>query len=414
MDIKKIDPELYKLIKREENRQKNTLNLIASENYASQTTLEVQGSIFSNKLAEGYINKRYCAGCEVIDELETLAIERLKNLFKVDHANVQTPTATQANIAVYYALLNPKDTVLAPKLSHGGHFSHGSLKHISAKMYNFSHYGVSRETEQFNFDEIEKIAKKVRPKLIIAGMSAYPRMFSYEEFRRIADDVGAYLLADIAHIAGLIIAELHPSPVPFADVITTSTHKTFGGPRGGGLIMCKQKFAEVIDAAVFPGTQGAPLMNFVASRALLFKNAINQAFRQKQRQIVHNAKELADSLQANGLRLVSGGTDTHLLLVDLKPQKITGKQAEEYLYSVGIASNSNAIPFENKNSKSPSGLRLGTVPLTCRGMKEREMTKIGEMISHILCNPKSKTIANKIKKEVETLTRKFRNLQVME
>jgi glycine hydroxymethyltransferase len=410
MDNEQVDSELYHLIEKEEKRQKKSLNLIASENYASPATLMAQASVFANKLAEGYVGNRYCAGCEVIDELENLAINRLKTLFKVDHANVQCPTATQANLAVYFALLNPGDVVLAPKLSHGGHFSHGSSRHISGRIFKFFHYGVARETERLDFDEIKQLAREQKPKLIIAGMSAYPRKFYYDEYRKIADEAGAFLLADIAHIVGLIIADIHPSPVPYADVITTSTHKTFGGPRGGGLIMCKKALAKKVDEAVFPGTQGAPIMNIIASRASLFKHAMTSVFRQKQNQTIENAKALADSLKSNGLRLVTGGTDTHLILLDLRPQNITGNQAENLLYSVGIVTNKNRIPFDEKPTTETSGLRLGSVPLTNRGMKQREMKKIGEMISRMLLNSNGQSVAAQVKKEVSTITEKFPQL----
>jgi len=412
MDIEQIDSELYHLMEKEEQRQKSTLNLIASENYASRATLLAQASGFANKLAEGYVGNRYCAGCEVIDELENLAINRLKTLFKVDHANVQCPTATQANLAVYFALLNPGDVIIAPKLSHGGHFSHGSPRHISGKMFRFYHYGVARETERLDFAEIRELARQKKPKLIIAGMSAYPRMFPYDEYRAIADEAGAFLLADIAHIVGLIIADLHPSPVPYADVITSSTHKTFGGPRGGGLIMCTKALAGKIDDAVFPGTQGAPIMNFIASRAVLFKQAMTTAFRQKQQQTVENAKALADSLKSNGLRLVTGGTDTHLILVDLRRQNITGSQAEALLYAVGIVTNKNRIPFDEKPATETSGLRLGSVSLTNRGMRQPEMIKIGKMVSTILCRPNDRAVAAEVKKEVSALTAEFPNLSM--
>lgn len=407
MSLHHVDPEIFKLIKEEEERQTNTLNLIASENYASQATLEAQASIMADKLGEGYIGKRECAGCEVIDKIEKLAIDRAKAIFKAEHVNVQCPTATQANLAVYTALLKPGDIVLAPILSHGGHFSHGSPRHISGKIYRFFRYGVSRETEQIDFEAVERVALEKKPKLIIAGMSAYPRMIDFSEFRKVADKVGAFLLADIAHIVGLIIAGLHPDPIPYADVVTSSTHKTFRGPRGGGIILCKQELAKAIDDAVFPGTQGAPLMNVIASRAVLFKEAMSPKFRQYQKQIVENAKALAAVLSSNGIRLVSGGTDTHLLLIDLRAQGLNGMQAENLCYSVGIVTNRNTIPFEESPTKITSGLRLGTAALTTRGMKRTEMEEIGTLISTVLLNPKKESILGDVRKRVLSISRKF-------
>lgn len=407
MSLKNVDPEIFRLIKEEEKRQKNTINLIASETYASQATLEAQASIVANKLAEGYIGSRECAGCEVIDKIEKLAIDRAKALFKVDHANVQCPTATQANIAVYSALLKLGDTVLSAQLTHGGHFTHGSPRHISGRIYRFFHYGVSRETEQIDFEAVEKIALEKRPKLIIAGMSGYPRMINFSEFRRIADKVGALLMADIAHIVGLIIAGLHPDPVPYADVITSSTHKTFRGPRGGGIILCKQEFAKAIDEAVYPGTQSAPIMNVIASRAVLFKEAMSPKFKEFQKQIVENAKALAAVLASNGIRLVSGGTDNHLILIDLRPLGLDGKEAESLLYSLGIVTNKQLIPFDEKPKNITGGLRLGPAPLTVRGMKRAEMEEIGILLSKILLNPREQSILRDVKKKVLSISRKF-------
>jgi len=407
MPLNHFDPKIHKLIKQEEDRQKCTLNLIVSENYASQATLEVQASIAANKLAEGYINNRECAGCEVIDKIERLAIERAKLIFGVDHVNVQCPTATQANIAVFAALLKPGDSVLAAKLSHGGHFSHGSPRHVSGKTYKFIHYGVSRQTEQIDYDEIEKIAFKERPKLIIAGMSAYSRIIDFYNFRKVANKVGAFLMADIAHIVGLVIAGLHPNPVPYADVITSSTHKTFRGPRGGGIILCKKKFAKAIDEAVFPGTQGAPLMNIIASRAVLFKEAMSPKFKLYQKQVVENAKVLADVIASNGIRIVSGGTDTHLMLIDLSQQGITGIEAEKLLYSVGISTNKNLIPFDNKLVHITSGVRLGTPALTTRGMKEEEMEKIGMLVCKTILFRSKQALLKDIRKKVSVIAGKY-------
>jgi len=407
MSLKVSDPEIYSLIKEEEKRQKSTLNLIASENYASQATLEAQASITADKLGEGYVGNRECAGCEVIDKIEELAIRRAKAIFKAEHVNVQCPTATQANIAVYAGLLKPGDTVLSPKLSHGGHFSHGSPRHLSGKTYRFFHYEVSRQTEQIDFGEVERMALEKRPKLIIAGMSAYPRSIDFSHFRRVANKVGAFLLADIAHIVGLIIAGLHPDPIPYADVVTSSTHKTFRGPRGGGIILCKKEFAKVVDEAVFPGTQGAPLMNLIASRAVLFKEAMSPKFKEYQEQVVDNAKVLSAVLTSNGIRIVSGGTDTHMILIDLRPQGLEGSEAEKLLYSVGITTNKNLIPFDDKPPNVTSGLRLGTSALTTRGMKRGEMEEIGMLASNVLLNPSRQSILRDVKKMVLSISKRF-------
>jgi len=407
ISLRQVDPAVDRLIKEEERRQKNTLSLIASENYASETSLEVQASIMANKLAEGYIGSRECAGCEVIDKVERLAIDRAKVLFRAEHVNVQCPTATQANMAVYTALLKPGDRVLAPRIGHGGHFSHGSTRHISGRVYTFFHYGVSRETEQIDFEEVERIATEKKPKLIVAGMSAYPRKIDFSQFRKVANKVGALLMADIAHIVGLIIARLHPDPTPYADAVTSSTHKTFRGPRGGGIILCKKKFARAIDEAVFPGTQGAPLMNLIASRAVLFKEAMSPKFRRYQGQVVENAKTLADVIASNGIRLVSGGTDTHLMLIDLSGRDLNGKEAEKLLYSVGIATNRNLIPYDSKPSHITSGVRLGTAALTTRGMKKLEMEEIGNLISEVLRFPSKRSIHRDVAEKVSSIAREF-------
>ncbi|MBW2306578.1 MAG: serine hydroxymethyltransferase [Deltaproteobacteria bacterium] len=407
MSLKLFDQEVFQLIREEEKRQKNTLDLIASENYASQATIEAQASILANKLAEGYIGKRLCAGCEVIDKIEKLAIERAKALFGAEHVNIQCLSATQANIAVYSALLDHGDAVLAPKLSHGGHFSHGSPRHISGKSYRFFHYGVSTQNEQIDIEEVEKIALEKRPKLIIAGMSAYPRKIEFSQFRKVTDKVGALLLADIAHVVGLIIANLHPHPVPHADVVTSSTHKTFRGPRGCGIIMCRKEFGAAIDEAVFPGNQGAPVMNIIASRAILLKEAMSPDFTRYQMQVLENARVLAEGLASHGIRLVSGGTDTHLILIDLRQLGLNGNEVESLLYSVGIATNKNLIPFDEKPPHITSGVRLGTAALTTRGMKRPEMEKIGTLIARVLLNPANESELLKVQKESLSLARKF-------
>ncbi|MBW2148978.1 MAG: serine hydroxymethyltransferase [Deltaproteobacteria bacterium] len=407
MSLKLFDQEVFQLIREEEKRQKNTLDLIASENYASQATIEAQASILANKLAEGYIGKRLCAGCEVIDKIEKLAIERAKALFGAEHVNIQCLSATQANVAVYSALLDHGDAVLAPKLSHGGHFSHGSPRHISGKSYRFFHYGVSTQNEQIDIEEVEKIALEKRPKLIIAGMSAYPRKIEFSQFRKVTDKVGALLLADIAHVVGLIIANLHPHPVPHADVVTSSTHKTFRGPRGCGIIMCRKEFGAAIDEAVFPGNQGAPVMNIIASRAILLKEAMSPDFTRYQMQVLENARVLAEGLASHGIRLVSGGTDTHLILIDLRQLGLNGNEVESLLYSVGIATNKNLIPFDEKPPHITSGVRLGTAALTTRGMKRPEMEKIGTLIARVLLNPANESELLKVQKESLSLARKF-------
>lgn len=407
MSLRFLDPEVFSLIKQEAKRQVSTLSLIASENYANPATLKAQASVLSNKLGEGFVGKRECAGCEIIDKIEKLAIDRIKNLFKAEHANVQAPTATQANLAAYSALLQPGDIVLAPKLSHGGHFSHGSQRHISGKIYRFFHYGVSRGTEQIDIDEVEKMALESRPKLIIAGMSAYPRKIEFSQFRNIADKVGSYLLADIAHIAGLVIAGLHPDPIPYADVVTSSTHKTLRGPRGGGIILCRKEYAEAVDQAVFPGTQGAPLMNVIASRAVLFKEAMSPKFKEYQNQVVINARVLAEALASNGIRLITGGTDTHMILVDLRGHELDGREAEDILYSVGIATNKNLIPFDKKPPWRASGLRLGTAAVSTRGMKEQEMREIGRLMSEALSNAKRKGVLQRVGKQARSMAEKF-------
>lgn len=405
--LTKFDPEIAGAIQRENQRELSTLNLIASENFASPAVLEAQNSIFYSKLAEGYPGNRFCAGCEQVDIIERLARERAKKLFGADHVNVQCPTATQANLAVYYALLESGDCVLSMGLADGGHFSHGSLMHISSKYYRFIHYGVKAESERIDYEKLEEMAKRYKPKMIIAGGSAYPRQIDFSEFHRISKSVEALLLADIAHLSGFIVTGLHPNPVPFADVVTTSTHKTFRGPRGGGLILCKKRFADQIDKAVFPGTQGAPLINIIAARAVLFKEAMSARFKDYQKQTLLNAKILAEELSKGKIRLVSGGTDTHLILIDLRGLDIKGNEAEETLYSVGIVVNKNLIPFDPEKSDVTSGIRIGTSALTTRGLKEKEMREIAKFIFAVFDNRKDKTNRMEIKKGVEALATRF-------
>jgi glycine hydroxymethyltransferase len=382
-ELARTDPEVYRAIQGELERQRFSLELIASENFCSRAVLEAQGSVLTNKYAEGYPRKRYYGGCQWVDVVEELARERLKKLFGAEHANVQPHSGTQANMAVYFAVLQPGDTILSMSLAHGGHLSHGYPASVSGKLYKIISYGVSRETEQIDYDEVRSLALEHRPKLIVCGASAYPRIIDFARFREIADEVGSFLLADIAHIAGLIAGGVHPSPIPWADFVTTTTHKTLRGPRGGA-ILCRKEFAELIDKAVFPGSQGGPLMHVIAAKAVAFGEAMRPEFAEYQRRIVENARALARALAAEGFRIVSGGTDTHLLLVDLRPQGLTGVEAERLLEEVGITVNKNAIPFDPQKPTVTSGIRLGTPAVTTRGMGPTEMAEIAKIIAHVL------------------------------
>jgi len=377
--ISKIDPEVAYAIEDEVNRQRNKIELIASENFVSEAVLEALGTPLTNKYAEGYPGKRYYGGCEYVDVVEQLAIDRAKQLFGADHANVQPHSGAQANMAVFFAVLNPGDKVLGMNLSHGGHLSHGMAKNISGKYYDVVSYGVRKEDGRIDYDEVRKIAKETSPKLIIAGASAYSRIIDFEAFSEIAKEVGAYLMVDMAHIAGLVAAGLHPSPVPYADFVTTTTHKTLRGPRGG-MILCKAEYAKMIDSAVFPGIQGGPLMHVIAAKAVSFKEALTDEFKEYQKQVVKNAKALADALVNKGFDLVSGGTDNHLMLVDLTNIGVTGKDAQNMLDEVCITVNKNGIPFDTKSPFVTSGIRIGTPAVTSRGMKEKEMETIAELI----------------------------------
>jgi len=401
-----VDPEVASAIRNEAKRQAGKLEMIASENFVSEAVLEAQGSVMTNKYAEGYPGKRYYGGCEYMDVVENLAIERCKKLFGCDHVNVQPHSGTQANMGVYFAVLQPGDTILGMNLSHGGHLSHGSPANFSGRFYNVVFYGVDRVTEMIDFNEVEELAKKHRPKLIVVGASAYPRTIEFARFREIADMVGAKILADIAHIAGLVATGLHPSPVPICEFVTSTTHKTLRGPRGG-LIMCQSEFAQLINSRVFPGMQGGPLMHVIAAKAVAFKEALTDEFKLYQEQIVKNAKKLAAVLMEEGFRLVSGGTDNHMMLLDLTPQGITGKEAQEALDKAGITVNKNGIPFDTKGPTITSGIRIGTPALTTRGMKEEEMEIIGRLISTILKNPGSETVVEKVRKEVVALCERF-------
>lgn len=404
--LKKVDPEIFEAIYNELLRQRNGLELIASENFTSDAVMEAMGNVMTNKYAEGYPGARYYGGCEFVDVAERLAIERAKILFNAEHVNVQPHSGVQANMGVYFAVLQPGDTILSMQLSHGGHLSHGHKVSFSGKLYNVVHYTVHPETERIDFDLVRNLAMEHKPKLILAGYSAYPRIIEWEKFREIADEVGAYFMADIAHIAGLVVAGLHPSPIPYAQFVTTTTHKTLRGPRGG-MIMCKAEFAKDIDKAVFPGAQGGPLMHVIAAKAVAFKEAMSEDFKKYQEQIVMNAKTLAETLVSEGLRLVTGGTDNHLMLVDLRPFKITGNIAEKALERAGITVNKNTIPFDPEKPTVTSGIRIGTPAITTRGMKEQEMKKIGKLISRVLRNPEDERVIEEVRKEVEELCNAF-------
>lgn len=404
--VREVDPEIAKSLDQELERERSHLELIASENFASRAVLETAGTVMTNKYAEGYPGKRYYGGCQFVDVAESLAIERVKKLFGAEHANVQPHSGAQANIAVYVAFIKPGDTVLGLNLSHGGHLTHGSPVNISGMYFHFVPYGVTKDTELIDFDQVRDLCRKHKPKLIVTGATAYPRVIDFKKFREIADEVGAYLMADIAHIAGLIVAGLHPSPIPHSHVVTSTTHKTLRGPRSG-FILTKTEFAKQVDKAVFPGTQGGPLMHIIAAKAVAFKEAGTAEFKKYQEQIVKNAKSLAEGLKDAGLRLVSGGTDNHLMLVDLKALKLTGKVAEKVLDEVGITVNKNTIPYDTESPFVTSGIRIGTPAVTTRGMKETEMKLIAELISKILKNLNNESVKSKIRSQVEELCRRF-------
>lgn len=381
--LAQADPEIAQAIEREIERQNHKIVLIASENYVSKAVMEAQGSVLTNKYAEGYPGKRYYGGCENVDYIETIAIERAKELFGADHANVQPHAGSQANMAAYFAFMNPGDRYLSMELAQGGHLTHGSHVNFSGKLYNPCYYGVDPETEVFDYDAIEKLAVECQPKLIVTGATVYPRFIDFERFRKIADKVGAILMADIAHIAGLVAVGEHPSPVPYCDVVTFTMHKTLRGPRSG-MILCKAEHAKAIDKAVFPGMQGGPLEHVIAAKAVCLKEAMEPSFKDYQKQIRKNAVALANKLAEGGLRLVSGGTDNHLMLVDLSPLGVTGKAAQEALDVLGIVLNKNMIPYDKQKPMITSGVRIGTPSVTTRGMKETEMVKIADMIVRVL------------------------------
>lgn len=402
--IKNADAEVYEAMKLELDRQRNNIELIASENFVSPAVMAAVGSHLTNKYAEGLPGKRYYGGCQYVDIVENLAIERCKQLFGCDHANVQPHSGAQANTAVYFALLNPGDTILGMNLSHGGHLTHGSPVNISGKYFHIVPYGVSREDERIDYDALEQIAVENKPKMIVAGASAYPRIIDFPRLREIADKVGAYLMVDIAHIAGLVAAGLHPSPVPYADIVTTTTHKTLRGPRGG-VIMCKEQFAKAIDKAVFPGMQGGPLMHVIAGKAVAFKEALSPAFREYQKQVVENAAAMADEFTRCGVRLVSGGTDNHLMLVDLRDKGMTGKELEKMLDEVNITVNKNTIPFEETSPFITSGIRIGTPSITSRGFKEEDARQIARLISKIIAEKEN--AFDFVRAEVRKLCEKY-------
>jgi glycine hydroxymethyltransferase len=404
--LEKIDPSVAQAILHETERQEYTLELIASENFVSEAVLEAQGSVMTNKYAEGYPGKRYYGGCHNVDIVENLAIERAKELFGADHVNVQPHSGSQANMAVYFSMLKPGDTILGMNLSHGGHLTHGSPVNFSGRFFNVISYGVSREAQTIDYDEVERLALEHKPKMIVVGASAYPRIIDFASFRTIADKVGAVVMVDMAHIAGLVATGLHPSPVPHAEFVTTTTHKTLRGPRGG-MILCREEFAKILNSNIFPGIQGGPLMHVIAAKAVAFKEALTPEFKTYQEQIVKNARALADELMRRGFRLVSGGTDTHLMLVDLSDSELTGKLAEEALDKAGITVNKNTVPFETRSPFVTSGVRIGTPAATTHGLKEREMLEVAGFIADVLGNVNNDAKLLEIKEKVSILMKRF-------
>lgn len=404
--IKANDPEVFEAIEKELGRQRNKIELIASENFVSTAVLEAAGSVLTNKYAEGYPGHRYYGGCEYVDIVEDLARDRALKLFGGDHVNVQPHSGAQANMAVYETLLKPGDTVLGMKLAHGGHLTHGSPVNFSGQLYNFVDYGVTKDTQTIDYDEVAKQAQEHKPKLIVAGASAYPRIIDFKKFREIADSVGAYLMVDMAHIAGLVAAGLHPSPVPYADFVTTTTHKTLRGPRGG-MIICKEEFAKKLDKAIFPGIQGGPLMHIIAAKAVALGEALKPEFKEYAAQIIANAKAFASTLQEQGVDLVSGGTDNHLVLADVRNLGITGKKAEAVLDTIGITTNKNAIPFDPEKPFVTSGVRMGTPAVTTRGFKEADMSEVASIIAYTLKDPDNDKTLEQASKRVRELTAKY-------
>lgn len=405
-ELNRIDPEVANHLEMELNRQRGNIELIASENFVSKAVLEALGSIATNKYAEGYPGKRYYGGCEVLDVVEQMAIDRAKELFQAEYANVQPHSGAQANLSAYFAVLDPGDTIMGMNLAHGGHLTHGHPLSISGRYYKVVPYGVSQETETIDYDEMEKIANESKPKLIVAGASAYPRIIDFERIAKIAKSVGALFMVDMAHIAGLVATGLHPSPIPHADIITSTTHKTLRGPRGG-LIVSKKEMQKDLAKAVFPGIQGGPLMHVIASKAVCFKEALQPEFKAYQQQVLKNAQVLAKTIQATGLRIVSGGTDNHLMLVDLRSKNVTGAEVENLMESIGITINKNSIPFDPAPPLKPSGIRLGTPAMTSRGMKEAEMEQIGNIIGRVITHKDDEKIVADAKIEVRGITKRF-------
>ncbi|NLJ24875.1 MAG: serine hydroxymethyltransferase [Firmicutes bacterium] len=404
--VSRVDPEIAEALHKELRRQQDSIELIASENFVSRAVLEAAGSVLTNKYAEGYPGRRYYGGCQYVDIAEELAIERAKTLFGAEHANVQPHAGAQANMAVYYSILSPGDTVLGMSLAHGGHLTHGSPVNFSGKLFNFVHYGVDRETERIDYDDLARLAKEHRPRLVVAGASAYPRVIDFERIRAICDSVGAYFMVDMAHIAGLVAAGLHPSPVPYADFVTTTTHKTLRGPRGG-MILCKKEFGKALDKTIFPGTQGGPLMHIIAAKAVALKEAATPEFMEYQQHVVENASALAKALTERGLRLISGGTDNHLMLVDVRGLGLTGKVAEEALDAVGITVNKNTIPFDPESPFITSGIRLGSPAVTTRGMGKAEMEEIADIIYQVLSNSTVDKVLDEARQRRQTLCERF-------
>ncbi len=406
-NLKIVDPEIQKAIDQELSRQREKLEMIASENIVSKAVMQAQGSVLTNKYAEGYPGKRYYGGCEYVDVVEQLAIDRAKKLFGAEYANVQPHSGAQANTAVYFALLQPGDTILGMNLTDGGHLTHGSPVNISGKYFKIIPYGVDKETERIDYDELERLAKEHQPKLIVGGASAYSRVIDFERMAQIAKSVGAYFMVDMAHIAGLVAAGLHPSPVPYADVVTTTTHKTLRGPRGG-LILCRDaEFGKQFNKAIFPGIQGGPLMHVIAAKAVAFKEALSDEFKVYQQQVLDNAKALADELVKKGFRIVSGGTDNHLMLVDLRSKNITGKEAQFLLDEIGITANRNTIPFEPLSPFVTSGIRLGTPALTTRGLKEEDIREVADIIADVIENREDSAVIETTKAKVQAICKKF-------
>lgn len=404
--LKHFDYEVYRALYGEIKKQRETINLIPSENVVSKNVLKAVGSVFTNKYAEGYPGKRYYGGCKFVDIVETLAIERAKKIFGAEHANVQPHSGSQANMAVYFSVLKPGDKILSMNIKAGGHLTHGTPVNFSGKLYNVKFYGVNRETELIDYDELRKIALKEKPKIIVCGSSSYSRIIDFKKFYEIAEEVGAYLLADVAHISGLIIAKVHPSPVPFTDFVTSTTHKTLRGPRGG-IILCKNNYRELIDNAIIPGIQGGPLVHVIAGKAVAFKEAMEKSFINYQRQIVKNSKKLCDELKKRGYRIVSNGTDNHLMVIDLRNKNITGIEAQEILEKTGIITNRNLIPFDPLPPSKTSGIRIGTPAITSRGMKEKEMVKIADWIDTILKNRNNEKILKDISKKIRRFAGEF-------